>query len=65
MKMKTNKLGCPKKRKIDKLAKDALEVTEKIHRGLRNYEVQEKLELGLRRIEEDLNAIIMDNHYPL
>lgn len=50
--------------RIKKYAKDALEVTEKIHRQVRKHEIPEKLELGLRKIEEDLTAILMDNHRP-
>lgn len=58
--MKEEKLYCEAKDDIDKRAKDALDVIKKIE----EHEIPSKLELGLERIREDLNAIIMDNHKP-
>lgn len=58
--MNEQKPYCEAKDDIDKLANDALNVVNKIEKR----DLPKELELGLERIEKDLNEIIMDNHHP-
>ena len=57
--MSENEPDCVAYPRIKRLAEDALDEIKEIQK----HEIPKALELGLKQIKDDLDAIVMDNHH--